>query len=82
MSDISITLETSHRDKFVLNGCRNGEWNSPLMFVTSETFQSWIGPCLMSEQWPFGDILRHSVTAVMSSFVERGENGATERLRA
>jgi len=44
------------------------------MLVTCETSQRWIGPYLMSRQFPLDDCLRHSDTAFFSAFLDGGEN--------
>ena len=62
----------------MLNECCVLNWNSALMSVTCETSQCWIGPYLVSGQFPFGDCLRHSDTAFLTSNLGCGELAVVE----
>ena len=70
---------TSHFDRSWLN--LDAPENMVAMSVTADTSQSPIDPCGLSEQFPIGDVLIHSLTASRSSSLDSGLNAAKARVR-
>ena len=67
-----VTLDTSHLEMSQLN--IDASEKIPAMSVIVDTFHSPIGPCVSSEQSPFGDSCRHAPTAVLSTAFDAAKN--------
>ena len=79
MPDTSFTLDTSHFEMSALNNFASE--NMRLISVTLDTPHSPISPCGPLEQSPFGKRLRHALTALLSSTLDRGNNAKVSRVR-
>ena len=69
-----MTADTFQADKSWLKCCASPNISS--MSETADTSHSPIAPCTPAEQFPIGDSLMHSSTALWSSVLFRGANAA------
>ena len=67
-----LTLDTSHFEMSLSKSLARA--NMRLMSVTRDTSHAPICPCRPVKHLPFGDILRHTSTALLSCTLDRGEN--------
>ena len=70
--DMSFTFETSHFESSLLNDISLE--NMRLVSVTRDTSHAPISPRGPLEQPPFGNRLRHTLTAPLISTLDRGKN--------